>query len=332
MSYTPYHGPPHPYWTGYLPWTETVLRSRDEFFRTARQFWLLPEILEPIVRDDVALLYCLCRRLDDAIDEAPSREAARDALRTFAEELQEHAPPRPLVAALLAARTRVPFPIHAAESLIAGMTSDLEEVRITDDAALIQYCYRVSASVGLMLCAVLKIEAPRSIPRAVDLGLALQLTNILLGVGDDARRDRVYLPATRLAAEGLTPEMVLDGSANRAALQRVMGGVADLADQYYASADEGTRDIPWRYRHGVLVLSRFYGAMGRRTVRPRHDPFTDRVRLPWWEKAGRMLEVWLVSWEARMIGWDEPPPHDAALHAAIAGWPGTTGSAHRGEP
>jgi 15-cis-phytoene synthase len=332
MTYTPRHGPSAPYWPGYAPWTETVLRCRDEFFRTARQFWLLPEILEPIVRDDVALLYCFCRRLDDAVDEAPSREAARDALRAFADELQEQASPRPLVAALLAARIRVPFPVHAAEALITGMASDLEPVRIPDDAALIQYCYRVSASVGLMLCAVLKIEAERSIPRAVDLGLALQLTNILLGVGEDARRDRVYLPATRLAAEGLTPGMVLDGSADRAALRRVMAGIADLADRYYNSADEGTRDIPWRYRHGVLVLSRFYGAMGRRTMRSRHDPFTDRVRLPWWEKAGRMLEVWLVSWEARMIGWDEPPPHDAALHEAIAGWPGTAGSAHRGAP
>lgn len=322
MSYAPHHGPAVPCWSGYAPWAETVLRSRDEFFRTARQFWLLPEILEPVVRDDVALLYCFCRRLDDAVDEAPDRAAARQALRAFADELQEQAPPRPLVAALLAARERVPFPVHAAESLITGMASDLEPVRIPDDAALIQYCYRVSASVGLMLCAVLRIEAERSIPRAVDLGLALQLTNILLGVGEDARRDRIYLPATRLAAEGLTPGLVLDGRADRTALRRVMTGLADLADRYYASADEGIRDIPWRYRHGVLVLSRFYAAMGRRTTHARHDPFTDRVRLPWWEKTTRMLGVWLESWEPRMIGWDAPPPHEAALHEAIRGWAG----------
>lgn len=323
MTYPPAHGPPHPYWPGYAPWAETVLRCRDEFFRTARQFWLLPEILEPIVRDDVALLYCFCRRLDDAVDDAPTRDAAREALHAVAEELQERRRPRPLIAALLAARTRVPFPVPAAEALIAGMTSDLGRVRIADDAELVRYCYRVSSSVGLMLCAILRIEAPRSIPRAVDLGIALQLTNILLGVGEDARRDRVYLPATRLDAESLTQAQVLDGTADRAALRRVLAGVADLADRYYASADEGARDIPWRYRHGVLVLSRFYGAMGRRTTRASHDPFVHRVRLPWWAKAARMLEVFLVSWEARMIGWDAPPPHDAALHEAIAGWPGT---------
>lgn len=324
MTYTPRHGPPAPYWSGYAPWTETILRCRDEFFRAARQFWLLPEILEPIVRDDVALLYCFCRRLDDAVDEAPNRKAARAALWTFADELREKASPRPLVAALLAARGRVPFPVHAAEALIAGMTSDLESVRVADDAELIRYCYRVSSSVGLMLCAILRIEAPRSVPRAVDLGLALQLTNILLGVGEDARRDRVYLPATRLAAEGITQAQVLDGTADHTALRRVMMGLTTLADRYYASADEGVRDIPWRYRHGVLVLSRLYGAMGRRVTRQTYDPFTDRVRLPWWEKAGRMLEVWLVSWEARMIGWDEPPAHDAVLHEAIAGWPGAS--------
>lgn len=325
MSYTPRHGPAVPYWSGYTPWADTVLRSRDEFFRTARQFWLLPEILEPVVRDDVALLYCFCRRLDDAVDEAPSREVAREALHAVAEELRERRPPRPLIAALLAARTRVPFPVHAAEALIAGMASDLDPVRMPSDVELIQYCYRVSSSVGLMLCAILRIETPRSIPRAVDLGIALQLTNILLGVSEDARRNRVYLPASRLAAEGITPAKVLDASVDRAALRRVMTGLADLADRYYTSADEGVRDIPWRYRHGVLVLSRFYAAMGRRATHARHDPFTDRVRLPWWEKATRMLGVWLESWEPRMIGWDEPPRHEAALHEAIAGWPGAGG-------
>lgn len=323
MTYPPAHGPPHPYWGGYTPWAETVLRCRDEFFRTARQFWLLPEILEPVVRDDVALLYCFCRRLDDAVDDAPSREAAREALHAVAEELRERRPPRPLIAALLAARIRVPFPVHAAEALITGMASDLDPVRIQDDAELVRYCYRVSSSVGLMLCAILRIEAPRSMPRAVDLGIALQLTNILLGVGEDARRDRVYLPATRLASEGLAPAQVLNASADRAALRRVMTGLADLADRYYASADEGVRDIPWRYRHGVLVLARFYDAMGRRATRPAHDPYGRGVRLPGWEKAARMLGVWLESWEPRMIGWDAPPPHDASLHAAIEGWPGT---------
>lgn len=327
MTYAPRHGPPAPYWLGYDPWAETVLRARDEFFHVARQFWLLPEILEPVVRDDVAVLHAFCRRLDDAVDDAPSRDAARAALQAFVEELQRRQPPRPLVAALLAARGRVGFPPAAAQALIQGMTSDLEPVRIPDDDALIRYCYNVSASVGLMLGAILRIDTPRAIPHAVDLAIALQLTNILLGVAADARRDRVYLPATRLAAHGLTPAMVLDGTADPRRLSRVVADLADLADRYYQSADEGVRDIPWRYRHGVLVLARFYRAAGRRAARRFGRGALPGTLLPWWERAARMLEVFLVSWEPRMIGWDAPRPHAPELHRAIAGWPGANPAA-----
>lgn len=322
MTYSPRHGPPAPHWPGYAAWAETVLQARDEFFRTARQFWLLPEILEPVVRDDVAVLHAFCRRLDDAVDEAPSRDAARAALHAFVEELEKRRPPRPLVAALLAARERAGFPPSAAQALIEGMTADLEPVRIPDDDALIQYCYRVSASVGLMLGAILRIDTPRAIPHAVDLAIALQLTNIVLGVGEDARRDRVYLPATRLAAHDLTSAMVLDRSADPDRLATVVTEIAALADRYYDSADEGVRDIPWRYRHGVLVLARFYRAAGHRAARRFGRSDRRRGLLPWWERAARMLDVFLVSWEARMIGWDAPRPHDAGLHRAIAGWAG----------
>jgi len=141
-------------------------------------------------------------------------------------------------------------------------------------------------------------------------------------VAEDARRDRVYLPASRLAAHGLTSASVLDGSADPHRLARVVAEISDLADRYYASADDGVRDIPWRYRHGVLVLARFYRAAGHRAARRFGTGARHQTLLPWWERAVRMLEVFLVSWEARMIGWDAPGPHAPELHRAIAGWAG----------
>ena len=307
------------HWPGYAPWREVIVESRRRLLAAARPLCLLPEILPPVVRDDVALLHAFCRHLDDAVDEAPTREAAADGLARLGAEFRGEAPPRALVAAILAGAPRMGFPRQAVLDLIAGMSGDLGPVRMANDAELLRYCYRVSASVGLLLCPVLGIRR-RGWPRAVDLGIALQLTNVVLGVEDDARRDRVYLPRARLAAAGLTPEQVLrsDGSDR---VRRVTAGLAALADRYYRSADEGARDIPWRYRHGVLVMSRVYGGLGRRAARRRR--LLPRATAA--EKALGLAQVLGLSLTPKMLGLTPPPPHDAELHAAFAGWPGTSG-------
>lgn len=311
------------HWPGYEPWREVVLRSRGQLLRAARTLCLLPEILPPVVRDDVALLHAFCRHLDDTVDEAPSPEAAADGLERLEAELLGRAPARPLVAALLAGAPRMELPRGAVLALLEGVRGDLGPVRVADDAELLRYCYRVSASVGLLLCPVLGIRR-RAWPRAVDLGIALQLTNILLGVAEDARRDRVYLPRTRLREGGLSPDRLLGGELP-GALRPVLLGVAALAERYYRSADEGARDIPWRYRHGVLVMTRVYGGMGRRAARLGVPPGAEPTVSPA-EKTLRLAQVLALSVTPRMLGLTPPPPHERELHEAIAGWPGTSGT------
>jgi phytoene synthase len=310
------------HWPGYEPWRDVVLQSRRQLLAAARALCLLPEILPPIVRDDVALLHAFCRHLDDTVDEAPNLPAAAAGLTRLGAELRGEAPARPLVAAILAGALRMGFPAHAVHALLDGMRGDLGPVRMADDADLVRYCYRVSASVGLILCPVLGIGR-RGWPRAVDLGIALQLTNIVLGVREDAGRDRVYLPRTRLARWGLTPEQVLRGEEARRT-RHVVSGMVAMADRYYRSADEGARDIPWRYRHGVLVMSRVYGGIGRRAGREGSHRASGTASPA--EKALRLAQVLAVSLTPRMLGLTPPPPHEAELHAAIAGWPGTSGT------
>jgi phytoene synthase len=307
-------------WPGYAPWAETVAACRDEFVRVARSFGLLPWLIPPVDREDVALLYCFCRRLDDAVDEAPDAAAARAALDRVVAELAGRVEPRPLIAAFLAGAARSGLPLECAGALIEGMRGDLGPVRIPDDRALLQYSYRVSAAVGLMLAPLLAVRDREALVRAVDLGLALQLSNILLGVAADAAKNRVYLPATRLERHGLTPDDVL-AAPQAPALRPVKAELAALAEIYYRSAELGAARTPFRYRHGIMLLGRVYGGMGRRAVdsfeapaHPSQVPLGFRIRC--------LLEVLLRGWHPAVLGLWRPPPHDPALHAAIAGWYG----------
>ena len=307
-------------WPGYAPWIDTVLACRREFGRVARSFWLIPELIPVLARDDISLLYCVCRRLDDAVDEAPDPLQARAALAQWRDELAGRAEPRPLIAAFLAGVPRTGLPLRCMEHLLDGMALDLTSVRIADDDELLRYAYRVSAAVGLMLAPLLGIRGAEAEQRVVDLGLALQLSNILLGVRGDARRDRVYLPARRLATAGLAFNDVLV-TPEDPRLRPVMQGIAELAGHYYRSAALGASCVPLRYRHGVILLGRAYAELGWRAARGQATPDAP-AQLPRAIKALRLVELFATAWHPRTLGFISAPPHDPALHRAIAGWHG----------
>ena len=309
-------------WRGYAPWADTVLASRREFMRVTRSFWLIPEIIPLPERDDVALLYCVCRRLDDEIDEAPDADHARAALARWSAELHGKTEPQPLVAAFLAGAARRQLPMECVDRLLEGMENDLGPVRIADDDALLRYCYRVAAAVGLMLARLVGI-AHDADARVVDYALALQISNVLFGVKGDARRDRVYLPATRLAAVGLRAEDVL-AAPDDARLLPVMRGLADLADAYYASALAGMSQFPLRYRHGVILFARVYADLGRRAARGERG-LDSRGPLSGAVMTRLLVELVATGWYPRTMGLWPVPAHDPRLHRAIAGWPGTGG-------
>jgi len=307
-------------WSGYAPWSEVVLACRAEFERVARSFWLIPELVPLPARDDIALLYCVCRRLDDAVDDAPDLASAGAELAAWRAELTGGAAPRSLVGAFLAGVPRSGLPLGCIDHLLDGMASDLGRVRIADDDELVRYAYRVSAAVGLMLAPLLGVRGAAAERRVVDLGIALQLSNILLGVAGDARRDRVYLPATRLAAARLAPDDVLaDPAAPR--LRPVLGGLADLAERYYRSAELGAQHVPLRYRHGVILLGRAYGELGRRAARG-EAPAIAPASLGKAIQARRLVELAATAWHPRTLGLVAPPAHDPALHRALGSWRG----------
>jgi phytoene synthase len=293
---------------------------RREFVRAARAFCLIPEILPERQRDGVAVLYCLCRRLDDAVDGAPSAAHARAALDSVRAQLAGTARPGPLVAAFLDSAIRHGLPLQCLEALLDGMAADLEAVRIATDGELLRYSYRVSAAVGLMLAPLLGAHGREAEARVVDLGIALQISNVLLGVRDDARLGRVYLPATRLSLARLSADHVLRAPEDGRLLP-VLRGLAALADAYYDSVEQGASLIPLRYRHGVLLLARTYRDLGWLAARGEIAPKTP-AQLPLGVLARHLAGLALVALRPRVLGLLPPATHDPSLHQALAGFPG----------
>lgn len=286
---------------------------RAEFVAAAKGFHLFPEVMRRRHLDDVSILHAFVRGLDDEVDDASDPTVAAARLAEVEGQLRGERPRGPLVDAVLDLVERTGAGLGSIEAFLEGMRYDLDSVRVADDAELVRYAYRVSSSVGLVIYAILGIEGADARLRAVDLGIALQLTNVALDVAEDAARDRVYLPAARLVSHGVLSGEIVDGTADPAAVDAVVAEVVDLAEPYYASGLEGMPDVPLLYRHGLLLMTRLYRAAGLRVARGL-DP-----RLPPAEVALRFAETLGLALGPRQLGFAPRRTHDPGLHRPIAG-------------
>lgn len=286
--------------------------------RHSSTFEFAARLLPSRTRDDATVLYALCRTIDDIADEAADCDRARRQLRRIRMEVEQRRAPRPIVGLFFEVASRRGFGFEPLLELIDGVESDLGRVRIKTDEQLLRYCYRVAGTVGLMMCSVLGVDDERATPHAIDLGVAMQLTNICRDVVEDAGRNRVYLPARRLSKAGLSPAKIVDGDFEVGDLATVIDDVLRLADDYYRSADAGMWAIPTRARYAIAVASRIYRSIGVRLRRRGCDVTAgpdemSRLEMAYWLGASTAVWVRKTGLLARRV------PHRRQLHRPLYG-------------
>lgn len=296
---------------------------RRSFLAAARSLSLVPAIIPQPLRDDIAVLHGFCRRLDDAIDDSGAPGLAAEVLDDVEAAFLGPGPAGGLVGLVRERLPRLGIEPTLFRYLFEALRRDLDPAPIADDEAFLQYSYGVAGVVSVMMCSALGVNRLRARPHAVDLGLALQVTNVVRDWPADARRGRVYLPASRLASAGLTPEDLLAGGPGvRRRLTPVLRDFLRLGDEYYRSAEEAAGDVPLRYRHGVLLMGRIYRREGWRAVLGRRSK-PGRVLVPWWERGVALAQVAGLALTPRVCGLVEPRPHRRELHRSLPGRPGT---------
>ena len=292
----------------------------------ARSFRWASAFLSSAQRRKVAALYAFCRSVDDLVDGGSVTAEARRDLAALEAALEAEPDGEALWPAqyrwfrVLCVEQGIDF--RVVRELLSGMSSDLRVVRLESDRELLRYCYRAAGTVGLMMCTVLDVRDPRAWRHAIDLGIAMQLTNISRDVLEDAQAGRVYLPAERLGVYGVAPDDLVRGDADAEAVGLVAGEVLSIAERYYQSGDAGMRFLPARARWAVLIASRLYRGIGRRLRRRyRGNPLAGRVVVPWFEKLGLVASATL-SWLGLSLwpSWPRIPPQN---HDHLDGLPYT---------
>jgi phytoene synthase len=216
--------------------------------------------LPPPQRRAITALYAFCREIDDVVDECsdPSIAAAKLVWwRTEVAALYDGAPRHPVARAL--APLAAPFGItriHLNE-ILDGMEMDLRQARYADFGALERYCYHVAGVVGLLAAGIFGYANAQTLRYAATLGTAFQLTNIIRDVGEDARKNRIYLPLDELQRFEVAPGDILAGR-HTDAFGRLMDFQVQRAQGYYDRALALLPNEDRRAQRPGLVMAAIY--------------------------------------------------------------------------
>jgi len=274
-------------------------RSRSNFFFA---FLCLPRAQ----REAIFAVYAFCRIVDDAVDLGSDREEQRRQLEEWREEIArvyEGVPRHPAAERLQEAVRRFSIPRAVLLEIIAGVEMDLDHAGYETFDALYPYCYRVASAVGLCCIEIFGYTDPRARDYAVDLGIALQLTNILRDVQADARGGRVYLPQEDLRRFGVTADDLAEGRYTEGFVE-LMRFEAARARRYYERAWAALPPADGRRLFAAEIMGRTYYALLAAIEARRFDVFGRRVSL----STARRIWIALACWARARLGGRRAPP------------------------
>ncbi len=277
---------------------ETAYQRAEEATRHySKSFYLATSLLPKPERRAVRALYGFCRATDNLVDDSPTPSIGdlaewREQVNNTPDDSQTN----PILLAWADTRRRYDVPVVYGDELIEGCEMDLSCSRYETFAELERYCYCVASTVGLMAVHIFGtttgVDYEDAKPYAIKLGVALQLTNILRDVGEDAHtRGRIYLPLEDLRRFGVSEDDILNGHLSGAVI-RLLQFEIERAHHLYDEAWPGIGFLADKARFSVAVAADVYRGILGKIIANSYDVFTKRAFLTRSEKVRRLPGIW----------------------------------------
>jgi 15-cis-phytoene synthase len=278
----------------FTPWhlRERTRTLRRELAKTVQSNFFYSFLFLPKPKRDAIIdVYAFCRAIDDIVDDIVEKSGAGGATNAYAEarvelnrwreeldNLYAGKPTMPIAVKLRRVLERFPMPKEYFEEMINGCEMDLLRNRYETFDELHQYCYRVASITGLMCIEIFTYRNLNAKDYAVNLGVALQLTNILRDLKEDAARGRVYLPQEDLRRFGYSEDDLAGGKINDN-FREMMMFECERARGYYRLAADQMPDDDRPTMTAAVTMGKIYYRLLEQIEQLDYDVFNNRIRL-----------------------------------------------------
>jgi phytoene synthase len=267
---------------------EIARKSKSSFYYA---FNLLPTEQ----RDAMNTVYAFCRQTDDIVDEsAGTDELKYEKLRKWRMELEKSLnglSDYPILNKLSGTIQKFNIPLEPFFDLLKGMEMDLQKKRYITFNDLRTYCYNVASTVGLMCIEIFGYRHPSAKDFAVNLGIALQLTNILRDIKKDAEKGRIYLPKEDLEKFNYNESDIFNNTYNEN-FQRMMKFQVERARYYFDSATASLNLEDKKAMFAARAMQHIYYRMLNKIVDADYDVYNNQIKISTFKKVGISLGVW----------------------------------------
>ena len=258
--------------------------------KNSKTFYLASAFLPHNLKKKVLEVYAFCRLYDDIIDLKLDNNLDNLQLKIKHLNLNE----------------------KVIEQIKTGIDSDRNFKRYDNIDELIQYSYRVAGCVGLIMCELLKVKNAKHKYHAIDLGIAMQLTNICRDISEDLSNGRVYIPKTMFPEDAIS---IKDKSVFACISELLI-----LSEKYYESALHGIKHIPMQSRFSILLALRLYQAIGKKIKRSKNKYPVKKINTTKFEKFLILILCFFEFLFMRLFSLRKTE-HNPKLHEAIKGFP-----------
>lgn len=255
------------------------LKVRSKTFFWASFFFSKKERL------DINILYSFCRFIDDISDSNNyDYKQAKYKLNLISRDLKRLYSEDKVISSFIEFMKKYKIDSRIPIELINGVCSDLKVVNIKNLDDLIFYSYQVAGIVGLMMCKIMQVSNPTQKKYAIELGIAMQFTNISRDLKEDLERKRIYLPKTM---RSFTLKIINKSSINRNKINLYCEDnlkLIDLSNKLYLSSYRGIKNLPFRYKLPIFIASKLYQKIGFKIINNPKNVWSKRIYVNTFEK------------------------------------------------
>lgn len=255
-----------------MDYESTKLKKRGKSFFWASLFFSKRE------RKDIEKLYSFCRYIDDIGDNGKfKKEKAKKLLESIKKDILKNSSKKKIIFDFLDISRKYNINTKIPLTLIEGVILDLKTVNLKKISELIDYSFKVAGTVGLMMCSLMKIYDKELYKHAIELGIAMQITNIARDVKEDLEVNRIYLPSTIRGISVLNCSEIINSKNAQNKISNNMNKLIQCSEILYDQATKGIMLLPIKFKFIILLAANLYREIGRQILKEPRIIWSKRV-------------------------------------------------------